>query len=394
MASNAGRRLTRPCRGRVALVGALLCALALAGCASPSGARVAAACSDTALESGATARVCLPSGTWAGDVLVYVPGFSPARGFRNLELPGGTSLPDVVTAQGLAFATTDVGLVPDTRELIGALPSLAERAPRHIYLAGASQGGLVVTLLAEQEPSRFAGTLALCGPIGDYARQVDHFGDFRVLFDYFFPGLLPGEPTEIPPELAAGWAGTYTPLVRAAVEAEPARAAELVAAGGTPVDARTPQLLETTTVSTTLDVLWYNVFATNGAREQFGGNPYDNTGRVYAGSSDDAALNASVGRFGADPQARAALSVNETSGRMLVPLVVLHTTGDPVVPYWHVEEYLRKARDAGREASVTPLTVERYGHCTFEASEVLEGFLILQQRAEARLRVFVPLVVR
>jgi hypothetical protein len=122
-------------------------------------------------------------------------------------------------------------------------------------------------------------------------------------------------------------------------------------------------------VSTTLDVLWYNVFATNVARDRYGGNAYDNTARVYAGSVDDGSLNAGVQRFAADTQALAALGAEETSGRIRIPLVVVHTTGDPTVP-------------------------ERYGHCAFESSEVLEAFLILRQRAEERLRVYVPLAVR
>ena len=35
--------------------------------------------------------------------------------------------------------------------------------------------------------------LALCGPVGDFAGQIDYLGDFRVLFDYFFPGVIPGD---------------------------------------------------------------------------------------------------------------------------------------------------------------------------------------------------------
>jgi pimeloyl-ACP methyl ester carboxylesterase len=206
--------------------------------------------------------------------------------------------------------------------------------------------------------------------------------------------VLPASPILIPPTLIDGWEATYAPAVRSAVQGDPARAAQLIAAPGARVDTSSPPALATTTVSTTLGVLWYNVFATNVARERYGGNAYDNTARVYAGSVDDGSLNAGVQRFAADTQALAALGAEETSGRIRIPLVVVHTTGDPTVPFRQAERYLEKAEQAGLARNITLLRVERYGHCAFESSEVLEAFLILRQRAEERLRVYVPLAVR
>ncbi len=34
-------------------------------------------------------------------------------------------------------------------------------------------------------PELFASAVAACGPIGSFRAQIDSFGDFRVLFDYF-----------------------------------------------------------------------------------------------------------------------------------------------------------------------------------------------------------------
>jgi pimeloyl-ACP methyl ester carboxylesterase len=374
---------------------ALLLALAVLLAAPPRPAAaqpiIAATCQDAPLSSGATARVCLPEGEWQ-DVLVYAPGFAPAPGFRNLELPGGESLPEVIAGRGLAFATSSVGLEADTGELVDALPALLGRAPRRVILAGASQGSLVVTRLAEQSPARFAGALALCGPLGEYQRQVDYFGDTRVLFDYFFPGVLPGSPVEIPPWLIAGWESTYAPAVAAALQNNPARAAELVAVAGVPIDASTPERAAETSVSGLLGVLWYNVFATNGARQQLDGNPYGNAVRVYAGSSDDATLNgpSGVARFTADEGVAERLAASGTSGRVRLPLVVMHTTGDEIVPFRAAERYLEQARAAGYEQNVTLRRIERYGHCNFTSDELLLSFFVLNQAIEARLRVFLP----
>ena len=60
-----------------------------------------------------------------------------------------------------------------------------------MYLVGVSQGGLVCTLAVEQNPGIFSGGLSLCGPIGDFRRQINYWGDFRVAFDYFFPNVIP-----------------------------------------------------------------------------------------------------------------------------------------------------------------------------------------------------------
>jgi hypothetical protein len=38
-------------------------------------------------------------------------------------------------------------------------------------------------------------------------------------------------------------------------------------------------------------ILSYNVFATNEARDELGGQPFDNMDTTYVGSADDAALN-------------------------------------------------------------------------------------------------------
>lgn len=380
---------------RYALLLALLAAIALvpARPAAAQPAAPAAACQDAPLPSGAAARACLPPAAW-DDALVYVPGFAPEPGFRNLTLPDGQPLPDLITGAGLAFATTSGGLADDTSELVDALPALLGRVPRRVLLAGVSQGGLVVTQLAERTPGRFAGALALCGPLGEYRSQVDYFGDARALFDSFFPGVLPGDAATVPQQLKDGWESTYAPAVAAALAADPGRAAQLLAVAGIPVDHATPERAAETTVASITGVLWYQVFASDVARARFGGNPYGNRGRVYSGSDDDAALNAAVARFDADPAALEAMRAEDTTGRIRIPLVVMHTTGDEIVPFQAAGRYLEQARAAGLAGNVTLLPVQRYGHCAFQSDELLRSFFLLNQQVEARLRVFLPLVAQ
>ena len=172
-----------------------------------------------------------------------------------------------------------------------------------MHLAGVSEGGLVATLLAERSPELFSTALAACAPIGSFVQQINYLGDFRVLFDYFFPGVIPGSPVVIPPGVIANWAGTYLPAVQRALAANPSRAVELMRVSHVAYDAANP----VTIVQSAANVLTYNVLGANDARAVLGGNPYGNRGRWYFGSSNDLRLNLFVKRFDADPAALAAM---------------------------------------------------------------------------------------
>lgn len=356
------------------LVGVFMLGAALV----PNSARAQAlpdTCVQGVLPGGALSLTCVPE-RWNGALVVFAHGYvAPGLplGFYNLFLPDGTSLPALVQSLGFAFATTSYrqnGLavlegVEDIRELVAAFPS-----PVPTYVTGVSEGGLVATLLAERWPELFVSALATCGPIGSFRAQIDSFGDFRVLFDYFFPGLLPGSAVEIPPQLMANWQA-YVPLILGALAAHPDRALELMRVSRAAYDPTNPA----TVGNTTINMLWYNVFATNDAVAKLGGNPFGNRLRWYFGSSNDLRLNLSVRRFTASPVARASLREYETSGDLQIPLVTLHTTADEVVPFWHELLYLPKLDPSGRGRFV-PLPVSRYGHCNFTASEIVGAFLV------------------
>jgi hypothetical protein len=126
----------------------------------------------------------------------------------------------------------------------------------------------------------------------------------------------------------------------------------------------------------TVNLLWYNVFATNDARHKLGGNPFGNRNRWYTGSANDRLLNQQVRRFRADEIALKHLAPYETSGRVRLPLVTLHTTGDEVIPYWQEQRYLAKVQTSG-EGRVTPIPILGYGHCDFSQEEVLAAFKLL-----------------
>src|SRR5262245_65308455 len=127
----------------------------------------------------------------------------------------------------------------------------------------------------------------MCGPIGDFKRQTEYFGDFRVLFDYFYPGVLPTSPISIPTTLIADWdspTSTYQLSVTNALNTSPISATQLISTTHSPIDTADRAA---TIVSTTLDVLWYNIFAPNDAVAKLGCYPYGHRTGLYSGSVDD-----------------------------------------------------------------------------------------------------------
>lgn len=342
----------------------------------------AAGCSDGVLEHGALYRICFPA-NWNGDLVLYAHGYVAPD--QPVALPndevGVLSISVTVNGLGYAYATTSYranGLVaPEATEDLVDLEATVRRLyrpdPSRVLVVGASEGGLVATLAAERHPDRFDGALAACGPVGSFRRQLDYFEDFRVVFDYLFPGVIPGSPVDVPASVTAGWETIIAPAVAAALVADPAAARELVSITGAPVASDDVGAIAVTA----LGILRYNVVGSADAQSRLGGQPFDNSSRVYSGSSNDAALNAGVVRFTADPVALASLAEFETSGNLPVPLVTLHTTGDPIVPFEQEALYADKVGQAGVTAYLTQTEVERYGHCAFEGSELLNAFSTL-----------------
>jgi pimeloyl-ACP methyl ester carboxylesterase len=356
--------------------------LAACGGDAPTGTQeepATAGCRDGTLPTGALYRVCFPA-SWNGDLVVYAHGYVAAD--APLAIPDdridGQPIADAVNGLGYAYAATSYranGLVADqavddVAQLVDEVRRRFAPDPARSFVVGVSEGGLVAALAAERRPDLFAGALAACGPVGDFAGQIDYLGDFRVLFDYYFPGVIPGGPVDVPDSVRAKWATTYAPAVAAAMEGDDRATLELLTVAGAPHGAAD---LPSAT-STALDLLWYDVFALPDARRRLGGQPFDNAGRVYQGSSDDGALNAGVARVTADAAARAGLDAFETSGALTVPVATLHTTRDPVIPVSQEAAYGDKVAAHGAGDLLFQQAPDRYGHCAFTSTEVLGAF--------------------
>jgi hypothetical protein len=348
-------------------------------------------CNTGQLSSGASWEICLP-GTWNGSLIVWAHGYrSP---FLPLAIPDdevdGTPIKDIVLGLGFAYATTSYrsnGLAAvdgsyDVEDLLAEFASLVG-VPARAYLVGASEGSLSSILALERSTTHFSGGLTVCGPIGYFRGQINYLGDFRVLFDYFFPGVLPGSAIQIPQQLIDHWDDVYVPAVLAALAAHPSATQQLLRVSHAPIDPNDPNTIG----ETASGILWYNVFGTNEASTRLGGNPYDNRTRLYLGSDNDLRLNLTVKRYAASSTALANLRAFETSGLLQRPAVSLHTTGDPIIPFWQQTLYQFKTLAAPSPAPFVGFPVSRYGHCTFTESEVLAGFALLVQETGGTLTV-------
>jgi len=74
----------------------------------------------------------------------------------------------------------------------------------------------------------------------------------------------------------------------------------------------------------------------------------------------------------------------QTTGVLQRPLVTLHNTLDPVVPFQHEVIYGGLAAQAGNSNLLTVIPVARYGHCKFTSGELLGAFDLLIQKASAQ----------
>ena len=339
---------------------------------------------------GAGYLICMPN-TWNGELLIYVYGYvSPTA---PVEIPpeqlqpagSAVSINQFATEQGYAFAASDYGsnglsvqtALVHIEDLVTTFTAL-KGAPSRVLLLGVSEGGLTAALALEQRPDLYAGGLALCGSYGDFAAQTDYMGDVRVLFDYYFPDVIPGSPVAIPQTLVDTWeTGFYTDTVRPVITA-PENAAtveELLTVAGVAHDAGDTDAQ----VAALETLLWYNVIGTNDASAKLGGQPFDNQGRVYSGSADDDALNAAVARFTADTAARATIAADYTSsGKLAVPFVTMHTRRDPTVPYAQATIYGEKVAAMGRTAFYQHIPVDATGHCAFGLFDLLNAVTTLR----------------
>ena len=329
---------------------------------------------DTGTLAGAPYRFEIPA-DWNGELVMLLHGYEPRGVPRDDPWPADPATA-IFLARGYAVAESAyasqgwaVGDAIEDNERLRA-QIVARHAPRHSWLVGMSMGGLVAIESLERHGAHYDGALSLCGANIPsprvFADTLRSLAAFDVLFpDAGVPGDGLADPTALPLDDPRADQPALMQAVGAALAENPDAAATLARALEVSPDALAGSL-------SLYVLLQREVIA------RAGGLPVGNRDTVYSGFGDDAAFNAAVRRYDADPKAAAWLSnVGDLRGTLEKPLVLRYNRTDPTIPPRYQSVYPALAAAAGRADRITVVPPAGEGHCRFSSAQVNEAFDVL-----------------
>lgn len=328
---------------------------------------------ETGAINGAEYRIDIPDG-WNGVLVMYCHGYDPKPSKAS------TGAPNAIIAaflkEGYAMAQSGYAAggwaiqeaMQDTEALRRHFVTKHGK-PKETYVMGHSMGGFLTMMHMERLPSIYDGGLALCGPLQSAAKFMEDraFG-LRVVFDYYFPDALPS-PVKVPSDYAMS--KDLTVRLMKLLESKPDAAARVRQWSGIKTD------------NELAGTLSFFTYILKDLQERAGGNPFDNRSIIYDGSGDDDALNDGVKRYAADSKAADYVRTWATpTGRLIRPMLAIHTTYDVLIPPSVPSAYVELAENAGSSAMFVQQYVKRPGHCTFTPDETIAGFKAVRSWAQ------------
>lgn len=331
---------------------------------------------ETGILGQAAFAIEMPASGWNGELVLYAHGFAGFGTEVTVQLLP-QALRQYLIANGFAWAASSYsenGYTPG----IGADDTLALREyfakkfgePKRTYIVGASMGGNVVALALENHASAYDGGLSVCGALGGI-EQIDYLVSWVALAEYIsgvdFPIGEPGADVgmlflrDVPAALGAPAKPTQKGL-------QFASAVKNLTGGPRPFFKE--GFIEQYPVN-------FGLALVDPERKGMANRAATNEGDVYdvddnAGLSD-AAVNAGVERYPADPKARdpqAHPDMVPTTGKISDPLLTLHNTGDLFVPITQEQYYRRAVEAAGKGDLLVQRAIRAGGHCKFSDEEL------------------------
>lgn len=354
---------------------------------------------------------------WNGEAIYYAHGIRPPLDPITLnDQDNFFQVRDELGALGYAFAYSSFsenGLsVKDgaqrTHQLRGLLNSELPQKPQRNYAVGYSLGALVALELGERFPSQYDGVLSMCGMVGGSTPELQYIGDVRALFDFYYPGVIPGSVISVdgrpltPAEIQALVVTAITPTIEkphnsplgvyAIASTAQTQLAHVPGNLGNPAS-----LAFQTLIGSLVYALSYQQIGTADVVDRtHGHSPYDNSGTTYTvgtlsipavpglasmigamiASSNDPVTG--VKRYAMPPDAQNYLENNYApTGNLQIPVVSVHNLWDPLVPFFHESLLADAASTAGTSANLLQRAVPNFGHCNFDTPRVVSSFTTL-----------------
>lgn len=345
---------------------------------------------------GPPAQVEMPA-RWNGTLLLFshgyvVPGSQPLASDAPTPSTHDWLLAHGYALAGASFRNSGWAVEEALDDQVRLLDSFRRRygAPRRTIAWGASMGGLITAALVERNPASFAAGFSICGvmagAVASWNLRLDSAFAFRAL-------LAPGS--------RLGLVRVADPAAELAAARQLARKAEGSAAGQARL-ALVAALGDLPRWPAGTDDFY--VLRRAELEGRAGGNPSWNLGvdyrlqlmrsryraevvRKYADSGLDLESDLDrlvrAPRIAADSRAVAYLSRNTVlTGRLQVPFLTLHATGDDQVPVEHERAYGQAAAAAGSVGLLRQLFVDRSGHCGVRPPEMLAALRALIERVD------------
>jgi len=321
--------------------------------------------------NGAKFRIDVPA-NWSGGLVMYCHGYSatPAN-FKEDSRPDPRWA--VFLDAGYAVAQSGYSAIGwAVQEAIDDTQALRRYfvakhgKPKETFVTGHSMGGFTTMAIIEKYPGDYDAALPLCGPLApaNWYKLRTAF-DTRVLFDYYFPGLLPS-PEKVPQDFVRS--SETEGRVLDELESKPQHAETL----------RRYTSLRTNKELAGNLVFW--TYQIMDLEKRGGGNPFDNRNTIYQGVPDNNAVNDGVARYAADPRSAEYLRTFYTpTGRLTRPMLAVHTTYDPLVPTWVPSTYAVLAQNAGSQDRFVLQYVKHDGHCQILQEEIGRAFQKLKR---------------
>ncbi|MGO8956036.1 MAG: alpha/beta hydrolase family protein [Streptosporangiaceae bacterium] len=419
--------LTRP--SRLLAAAAVAAAVVLPTSASASASPAHQACGGTgsvatvagSLRDGATYEIQCPAGDWNGTLFLYSHGYvepgaaNPAQDVGD-PATGAWLLAHGFALAGSSYSTTGWAIAQALPDQIATLNVFgrAYGRPGRTIAWGHSLGGIITAGLIQRYPRRFTAALPMCGVLSGGVATWNTALDSAFAFQQL---LAPASGLQVVnitnPQSNLGIAETAAAQAQAtpAGQARIALAAALADTPGwfTPLSAQPARTdyagQEANQFLWDTEVDFPFVFAFRANLEQdAGGNPSWNTGVNFATqllksvnyrevvhlykaaglslTKDLRTLNKAA-RISADPKAVAYLARNISfNGKISVPVLSLHTTGDGLVVPENEQAYASVVARAGNGRLLRQEFVSRAGHCAFTPAETIAAVQVLLNRVQ------------